>query len=43
MATKKTRAKKLIPARWRNKNAKEARKLLKNKRIKVTSKAICTG
>jgi hypothetical protein len=38
---KKTKKKKLIPKYIRNKHAKEMRKLLKNKRIKVDAKAIC--
>ena len=34
-------SKKLIPKHIRNKHAKEMRKLLKNKGIKVNAKSIC--
>lgn len=37
---KKTKSKKLTKRPWRNKRAKETRKLLKNSRRKVSAKAI---
>jgi hypothetical protein len=40
MSAKKSKRKKLVPRAWRNKHAKQVRKLLKNKRRKVSASAI---
>ncbi len=40
---KKTTKKKLAPKNIRNKYAKEMRKLLKNKKMKISAKIICSS